>query len=135
MAILDKKEFYKKLLRDRYPVAKIEFPTEQGVGRVEFFCTPLGILLNIFSGGVRLKEIKIYDRKEGEFAFKNVFCGENLVCIDDGSYISISNKLQIEDVIGRKFLIKLEDINVVARAEFISKHANPVDKTTTLVYN
>lgn len=135
MAILDKRDFYKLLLRDRLPVAKIEFPTEQGVGSVEFFCTPLGTLLYARSGGSKLNGIKIYDRKEGEFAIQNMFCGDNLICIEEGIYVSVANKLQIQDVVGRKFLIKLEDINVVARAEFIQKHSNSVDKTTTLVYN
>ncbi len=135
MAILDKKEFYKMLLRDRYPIVRIEFPTELGVGNVEFFNTPLGTVVRIYSGGVRLKEIKMYDRGEGNFALKNIFCGENLICVGEFLYVSIANKLQIQDVIGRKFLIKLEDVSVVARAEFIEKRAINIDKTTSLVYN
>ncbi len=135
MPILDKKEFYKMLLRDRFPVAKIDFPTEKRSGRVEFIHTPLGVLLHIHSGGARVKEIKMYDRNYGNFALQNVFCGENLVCIDDGSYVSVSNKLKIEDVIGRSFLIKLDDITVIARAEFLSRRRSDVDKSATMVYN
>ena len=135
MAILDKKEFYKMLLRDRYPIARIEFPTETGAGNVEFYSTPLGTALKIYSGGARLKEIKMYDRGEGDFALKNMFCGENLVCVGEFLYICIVNKFQIQDVIGRKFLIKLEGMTVIARAEFIQKHNANIDKSSDLVYN
>ena len=133
--ILDKKEFYKMLLRDRFPVAKIEFPTESGSGRVEFVHTPLGVLLHIFIEGEKLNEIKMYNRNLGDFALQNVFCGENLVCLDDGSYVSVSSKIKIEDVIGRSFLIKLEDMNVIARAEFVSRRATNIDKSQSMVYN
>lgn len=135
MAILDKKEFYKMLLRDRFPVAKIEFPTENQVGSIEFYPTPLGTLLCIHSGGAKLKEIKMYDRAEGNFALKNAFCGDNLLSIDNFEYISIVNGLQIQDIIGRKFLIKLENITVIARAEFIQKQPSNLDKSAGLVYN
>ena len=135
MPVLDKKNFYKMLLRDRYPVAKIDFPTKKGNGRVEFINTPLGVLIHMHSFGARVIEIKMYDRNYGNFAIQNVFCGENLICIDDGSYVSISTKLKIEDVIGRSFLIKLEDVNVIARAEFIICERTDVDKSKRLVYN
>ena len=132
---LDKKEFYRMLLRDRFPVARIEFPTEKGRGLVEFISTPIGVLLHIRVEGAKLNEIKMYDRNYGDFALQNVFCGENLVCIDDGSYVSISSKLKIEDVIGRSFLIKLEDMNVIARAEFVPRRRSNVDKSQSMVYN
>ena len=135
MPVLDKKNFYKMLLRDRYPVAKIDFPTEKGNGRVEFINTPLGVLMHIHPLGVRVIEIKMYDRNYGNFALQNVFCGENLICIDDGSYVSVSAKLKIEDIVGRSFLIKLEDVNVIARAEFIISKRTDVDKSQRLVYN
>ena len=135
MPIFDKKEFYEMLLRDRFPVASIDFPTEKGNGRVEFINTPLGALLHIFPNGAVPKEIKMYNRSLGDFALQNVFCGENLVCIDDGSYVSISGKLKIEDVIGRSFLIKLGDMNVIARAEFVSRRRSDVDKSLAMVYN
>ena len=135
MAILDKKEFYKMLLHDRYPIVRIEFPTETGAGNVEFYSTPLGTALKIYSGGARLKEIKMYDRREGDFSLQSIFCGENLVCVGEFLYICVVNKLQIQDVIGRKFLIKLEDINIIARAEFIDKYTTNIDKRTSLVYN
>ncbi len=133
--ILDKKEFYKMLLRDRFPVAKIEFPTEKGSGRVEFIHTPLGVLLHVFIEDEKLNEIKMYNRNLGDFALRNVFCGENLVCLDDGSYVSVSSKIKIEDVIGRSFLIKLEDMNVIARAEFLPRRRSNVDKSQSMVYN
>lgn len=133
--IIDKKEFYTMLLRDRLPVALIEFPTETGHGSVEFIHTPLGVLLHVRLGGSKLKEIKMYDKNLGDFAFQNIFCGENLINLGDGSYVSISGRLQIEDVIGRSFLIKLEDMNVIARAEFIPKRIRCVDKSPRLVYN
>jgi hypothetical protein len=123
------------LLRDRLPVAKIDFPTEIGNGRVEFINTPLGVLLYINSLGVSVKEIKMYDRNLGNFALQNVLCGENLICLEDGSYACVSSKLQIEDVIGRSFLIKLEDMNVIARAEFMPRRRSNIDKSQTMVYN
>ena len=135
MAILDKKEFYRMLLRDRYPIARIEFPTESGMGNVEFYNTPLGTVLLVYSGGAKLQEIKMYDRGEGDFALKNMFCGENLICLGEFVHVSIVNKLQIQDVIGRKFLIKLEGMTVIARAEFIQKHNANIDKSSDLVYN
>ena len=133
--ILDKKNFYKMLLRDRFPVAKIDFPTENGNGEIEFINTPMGVLLHIHSCGDRIREIKMYDRNCGNFSLQNVFCGDNLVCIDDASYISISGKLKIEDVIGRKFLIKIGDINIIARAEFLPSRRSNVDKSPSMVYN
>ena len=135
MPIFDKKEFYKLLLKDRFPVAKIDFPTEQGNGCVEFINTPMGVLLHINSCGERISEIKMYDRNYGRFALQNIFCGENLVYIDDGSCISLSNKIKIEDIIGRSFLIKLNDMNIIARAEFLSRNECNVDKLTSMVYN
>ena len=77
----------------------------------------------------------MYDRYGGSFALQNVFCGENLIQIDDSSYVSISGKLKIEDVIGRSFLIKLEDMNVIARAEFVPRHSRNIDKSESMVYN
>ena len=133
--ILDRKEFYKMLLRDRYPVARIEFPTENGRGRVDFIHTPLGVLMHLFVDGGKIEEIKMYDRNLGNFALRNIFCGENLIPADDGSYISLSGKIKIEDVIGRSFLIKLDDMNVIARAEFVSRRSTNVDKSQSMVYN
>lgn len=133
--VFDKKEFYKMLLKDRLPVAKIDFPTPKGSGYVEFIHTPIGVLLHIYSCGEVISEIKMYDRNCGNFAIQNLFCGDNLVCIDDASYISISGKLKIEDVIGRKFLIKIGDINIIARAEFLPSRRSNVDKSPSMVYN
>ena len=131
--VLDKKEFYKMLLRDRLPVAKIEFPTGDDVGRVEFINTPIGTLLRIYTMGKKLREIKMYNRTLGDFALQNIFCGQNLIGLDNDLYVTVSNKLQIEDVIGRSFLIKLDNLNIVARAEFLPRC--DVDKSVTMVYN
>ena len=135
MPLLSRKEFYKILLRDRFPIVKIDFPTEKGNGRVEFINTPLGVVLHIYSHGEGLKEIKMYDKMAGRFVLQNVFCGDNLVCLDDGSYVSISRRLQIEDVIGRSFLIKLDDMSIIARAEFVQRRRSNIDKSAGMVYN
>ena len=135
MPIFDKKEFYKMLLRDRLPVAKIEFPTEHECGKVEFIHTPLGVLLHIHVNRTKLNEIKMYNKNLGDFALQNIFCGENLIQLDDGSYVSISSKIKIEDVIGRSFLVKLENANVIARAEFMFGRRSNIDKSQTMVYN
>ena len=135
MPLLSRKEFYNMLLKDRFPIARIEFPIEKGRGSVEFINTPLGTVLHAYTQGGTLKEVKMYDRKEGNFVLQNIFCGENLVCLDDGSYVSVSRKLQIEDVIGSSFLIKLENMNVIARAEFVQRRRSDIDKSATMVYN
>ena len=135
MTILDKKDFYKMLLRDRLPVVKVEFPTEKACGRIEFIHTPIGVLMHLFIEGGKLKEIKMYNRNLGNFALRNVFCPENFTDIGDGSYVSVSSKIKIEDVIGRSFLIKLEDMNVIARAEFVSRRVTNIDKSQSMVYN
>lgn len=133
--IIDKKEFYKLLLKDRLPVAKIDFPTERGNGSVNFIHTPMGVLLHVDSCGERVNEIKMYDKNYGRIELQNIFCGENLVHFDDNVCVSVSNKIKIEDVIGRSFLIKLEKMNVIARAEFLSRKECDVDKTASMVYN
>ena len=69
--ILDKKEFYKLLLKDRLPVAKIEFPAGESIGRVEFINTPIGTLLRIYTMGKELQEIKMYNRSLGDFALQS----------------------------------------------------------------
>ena len=91
--------------------------------------------MHLFVDGGKIEEIKMYDRNLGNFALRNIFCGENLIPADDGSYISLSGKIKIEDVIGRSFLIKLEDMNVIARAEFVSRRSTNVDKSQSMVYN
>ena len=133
--ILNKKEFYKMLLKDRFPVACVDFPTGRGNGRIEFINTPIGTLLHIFSNAVVPKEIKMYNRNLGDFTLQNVICGDSLVSLDDGSYISLSSQIQIEDVIGRSFLIKINDMNVIARAEFLPINRCDVDKSRAMVYN
>ena len=133
--ILDKKEFYKLLLKDRLPVAKLNFPTKKGNGYIEFIHTPLGVLLYIQTCGARIIDIKMYDRNYGKIAIQNIFCGENLVYINDDLCISISNKIKIEDVIGRSFLIKFDDMNVITRAEFVYREIHDVDKKQSMVYN
>lgn len=135
MTNLSKREFYKMLLRDRLPVAKIDFPTEKGNGSACFIHTPLGVMIHVKANDSKLREIKMYDRNRGKFAIQNVFCGENLVCIDDGSYVSISSKLKIEDIVGRSFLIKLDNMNIIARAEFVPRYPSNIDKSKSLVYN
>ena len=136
--ILDKKDFYKMVLRDRLPIAQSVFPIRCGAegGKIEIFSTPLGlILLARFKKDVNLREIKLYDKKRGRFAIQNLFCGDNLIKLDEGEFISVSGKVQVEDVIGRDFLIKVDDLNIFARAEAILPRAKAVDKTPRLVYN
>ena len=82
---------------------------------------------------MELREIKMYDRSRGTFAIQNVFCGDNLIKIDEGVFVGVSSRLQIEDVIGRDFLIKSDGLSIVARAKMIEKPK--VDKRARLVYN
>ena len=132
----NKINFYSMMLRDRFPLARIIFPTERGEGKIEFFRTPLGTALRVeLEGDDAIRDVKMYDRKRSEFAIQNVFCGDNLVRISEGVFVGVSNKLSIEDAIGRDFLIKLDNISVIARAEFLHVHRNTVDKTPNLVYN
>ena len=136
MSILDKKEFYKMALRDRFPIARIEFFADEKEGAVDFYRTPLGTVLKAsLEGFSELREIKMYDRKRGGFALQNVFCGDNLVGMGDGTFVSVSNKIQVEDVIGREFLIKTDSDSIVARAQMLPKRERKVDKLPHLVYN
>lgn len=135
MHIFDKKDLYEMLLRERCPVAKIDFSTKNGIGRVEFINTPLGVLLHIYTQGEEVKCIKMYDRHGGEFELQNLFFGEDLVCVGENSFVCISARVKIEDVIGRSFLIKLGNSNVIAHAEFIIRKSSSVDKLKSMVYN
>ena len=133
--IFGKKDFYSAMLRGRLPVAEaiFIFNGNRG-GRLEFYCTPLGtVLCAVMENGVELREIKMYDKSRGGFAIQNVFCGDNLVKMDDGVFVGVSSRLQIEDVIGRDFLIKSDGLSIVARAKMIEKPK--VDKRARLVYN
>ena len=133
--IFDKKDFYRAMLRGRLPVAEAMFIFNGNRGgRLEFYCTPLGtVLCAVMENGVELREIKMYDRSRGGFAIQNVFCGDNLIKMDDGVFVGVSSRLQIEDVIGRDFLIKSDGLSIVARAKMIEKPK--VDKRARLVYN
>lgn len=134
--ILCKRDFYRMMLSDRLPVAQIEFPFEKREGRISFFSTPLGtVLLAELGKGTVLREVKLYDRKRGNFVCPNAFCGDELIELECGSFVSVSSRLQIEDIIGREFLIKADDLNVVARAEMLPKRTRKVDKIARLVYN
>lgn len=136
MSILDKKEFYKMILKDRLPVAQISFSGEQADKEVEFYHTPLGTVLRAkLNGEERPREIKMYDKKRGRFSMQNVFCGDNLIEISKGTFVGVSSKLQIEDLIGREFLIKLDDVSIIARAQMLPKRELNVDKFSHLVYN
>ena len=68
------------------------------------------------------------DRVRGRFVSKNVFCGDSITDMGDGTYICISCALQIEDVIGREFLIKTNDDSIVARAELLPRPQRRLDK-------
>ena len=133
--IFGKKDFYSAMLRGRLPVAEAMFIFNGNRGgRLEFYCTPLGTVLRaVMENGVELREIKMYDRSRGGFAIQNVFCGDNLIKMDDGVFVGVSSRLQIEDVIGRDFLIKSDGLSIVARAKMIEKPK--VDKRARLVYN
>ena len=133
--ILDKKDFYRAVLKGRLAVAEAIFVFGRGEGgRLEFFNTPLGTILRAtVESNIELREIKMYDRSGGRFALQNVFCGDNLTKIGDGEFVGVSSRLQIEDVVGSDFLIKSDDRNIIVKAQMISKPA--VDKHPRLVYN
>lgn len=133
--ILDKKDFYRAVLKGRLPVAKAIFALGRGEGgRLEFFHTPLGTILRAtFEHDADLREVKMYDRSGGRFALQNVFCGDNLTKISEFEFVGVSSRLQIEDVIGSDFLIKCDDLNIIVKAQMISKPT--VDKHAHLVYN
>ena len=134
--VTNKIEFLKTVLKDRFAVASVEFPLREGGGRIEFFTSPLGILLlTCMEESVRLREIKMYNRNGSDFALQNVFCGENLISMGDGKYVSVSARLQIEDVIGRDFLIKTDEKSIIARAQMLPRHQRCLDKKAELVYN
>ena len=133
--IFDRKDFYRAMLRGRLPIAEAIFIFGNGEGgKLEFFYTPLGTVLRArVDNDIRLKEIKMYDKSRGEFVIQNVFCGDNLIKVDEGVFVGVSSKIQIEDVIGSDFLIKYDGVSIVARAHLIEKPK--VDKYARLVYN
>ena len=134
VSILDKKDFYKMMIRDRLPLATADFYTEGGGGKLDFFSTPLGTAICATVDGDKApSEIKMYDRSGGRFELQNVFCGENLIRIEDGAYVGVSGKLQMGDVVDRKFLIKIGDLSIITRAKMILKPN--IDKRTKAVYN
>ena len=134
--ILDKKEFYKLMLRDRFPLAKIDFSAGGRIGLIEFFRTPLGTVARaILGGGGTIQEIKMYDKNRGKFCIQNVFCDENLIEISSGIFVGVSTKLCIEEIVGREFLIKLENMTIITRAETTLIPRRNVDKIPSLVYN
>ena len=133
--IFDRKDFYRAMLRGRLPIAEAIFIFGNGEGgKLEFFYTPLGTVLRArVDNDIRLKEIKMYDKSRGEFVIQNVFCGDNLIKVDEGVFVGVSSKIQIEDAIGSDFLIKYDGVSIVARAHLIEKPK--VDKYARLVYN
>ena len=134
--IVNKKKFYSMMLKDRYPLAKIDFPTEYGRGRVNFYRTPLGTAVCVnLEGDDKILELKMYDRNRSGFVIQNVFCGENLIEISKGVFVGVSSKLHIEDAIGREFLVRLNNMSIIARAETALNLGRNVDKTPSLVYN
>ena len=134
--IVNKKNFYSMLLKDRLTLAKIDFPTECGEGRVNFYRTPLGTAVRVnLEGDDKMLELKMYDRNRSGFIIQNVFCGENLIEISKGVFVGVSSKLHIEDAIGREFLIKLNNMSIIARAETTLNLKRNIDKMPGLVYN
>ena len=134
--ILDKKEFYKLMLRDRLPLAKIDFSVGDETGVIEFFRTPLGTAARVnLEGDSTIKEVKMYDKNRGKFTIQNIFCGDNLIEISKGVFVGVSTKLCIEEIVGREFLIKLENMTIITRAESTLIPRRNVDKIPSLVYN
>ena len=134
VSFLDKRDFYKMMLRGRLPIAEAEFIFgKNSKGILEFFYTPLGTAIRVCVDLGSLREVKMYDRNGGAFELQNVFCGENLIQINDGEFVGVSSRIQIEDVIGRNFLIKTENETIITRAKMIAKPK--VDKCARLVYN
>ena len=134
--ILNKKNFYSLILKDRFPLAKIDFPTECGRGKVSFYRTPLGTAIRVnLEGDDKMLELKMYDRNRSNFVIQNIFCGENLIEISKGVFVGVSSKLHIEDAIGREFLIKLNNMSIIARAETALNLRRNVDKIPSLIYN
>ena len=132
---LCKKEFYKLMLRDRLPVASIQFPLERKNRKIEFFTSPMGLIILASIGkNAAIDEIKMYDERRSRYTKLNLFCGDNIVCIEDGMFVCTSCGLQIEDIIGKNFLIKIGDQSIIARAHMLPMH-RAVDKSTRLVYN
>ena len=132
--IFDRNDFYRAMLRGRLPIAEAEFIFGKNLkGILEFFCTPLGTAIRVCVDLGSLREVKMYDRNGGAFELQNVFCGENLIQINDGEFVGVSSRIQIEDVIGRNFLIKTENETIITRAKMIAKPK--VDKCARLVYN
>ena len=124
------------MLRDRLPLAKIDFSVGDETGVIEFFRTPLGTAARVnLEGDSTIKEVKMYDKNRGKFTIQNIFCGDNLIEISKGVFVGVSTKLCIEEIVGREFLIKLENMTIITRAESTLIPRRNVDKIPSLVYN
>ena len=132
--ISDRKNFYTLALKDRLPISSIKFPLDTTACRIDFYFTPIGLIFKAWLGrNSTIKEFKLYDKKRAGFEkHKKLLCDE-LVRLDDGSLATITHKLQIEDTIGRDFLIKIDNNTVIAKAQMIFKPN--IDKCAKVVYN
>ena len=136
MHIIDKKEFFKMMLRDRLPLAKMDFSMKNGWGRIEFFWTPLGVAVRANVGcETGVCEIKMYDKNCGSIALQSLFLGDNFIKISDGVFVGVSSKLSIDEALGRNFLIRMDDMLVTASPQTVLKHQSRIDKIAGLVYN
>ena len=134
--VFNKKDFYKMILRDRFAIAEVVFPIGNGEGKIEFFTSPMGVIMLAKTGEKNnLQEIKLYDKMRGKFIMPNLFCHDNLACIEEGCFVSVSGKIQIEDVFNRDFLVRVNDQTIIAKATIVPKDARTVDKRMSLVYN
>ena len=133
--IFSKKDFLRLMMRDRLPVARLDFGVD-GLGWIDFYSSPLGtVLFAHLGGGEKLRAIKLYDRGRGRFVSKSIFCGDGITDMGDETYICIASSLQIEDVIGRDFLVKIGQDSIVCRAHLLPKPQRCLDKSSQLVYN
>ena len=132
--VSDRKIFYTLVLKDRLPISSIRFPLDSGACRIDFYSTPIGLIFKAWLGeNYTIKDFKLYDKKRAGFErHKKLLCDE-LVRLDDGSLASITHKLQIEDTIGRDFLIRIDNNTVIAKAQMIFKPN--IDKCAKVVYN
>ena len=136
MHIIDKKEFFKMMLRDRLPLAKMDFSTKNGWGRIEFFWTPLGVAVRANVGcETGLCEIKMYDKNRSSVAIQNLWFGDNFIKISEGVFVGVSTKLSIDEVLDRSFLIRMDDLVVTASPQTVLNRRTHIDKIAGLVYN
>lgn len=97
-------ELYAVLLRDRFPIAKFGPCEVLGGSEIEFFATPLGIIMRLYGSPdeVVLSGSRALGRRGG----RNIFCRDEAVRTGGATLCFVGGILP-EDVIGARLFVRI----------------------------